>query len=112
VTILVAILLALFVVPEPWGWPLVGAAVVWEVGSGWYQWHWSRTRRHVVGPAALVGATAEVTEPCRPDGWVRVGNELWRARCIAGANEGETVRVEAVDGMTLRVDRISPNPPS
>ena len=50
-----------------------------------------------------MGAAAEVVEPCFPDGWVRVGGELWRARCEAGADVGARVRVRAVDGLTLLV---------
>jgi membrane protein implicated in regulation of membrane protease activity len=51
-----------------------------------------------------VGAAAEVVEPCFPDGWVRVGGELWRARCEVGAGVGARVRVRAVDGLTLVVE--------
>ncbi len=56
-----------------------------------------------MGVEALLGAVAEVVEPCNPDGWVRVGGELWRARCEAGAEAGARVRVRAVDGLTLVV---------
>jgi len=37
------------------------------------------------------------------DDWVRVNGELWRAR---GAESGERVRVRAVDGLTLEVERL------
>ena len=39
-----------------------------------------------------------MTESCRPRGQVRVGGELWQARCDAGADPGAAVRVTAVDG--------------
>jgi len=104
--LLVAILLSLFVVPQPFGYVLVGAAVVYEVASGWWSWRWSRARRGVVGAEALVGATARVADACRPDGWVKVRGELWRARCVVGADAGETVRVREVSGLLLVVERL------
>ena len=60
--------------------------------------------RAVVGAEALVGALARVVAECRPEGRVRVHGELWRARCDAGAAEGEDVVVRAVDGLTLLVE--------
>jgi membrane protein implicated in regulation of membrane protease activity len=105
VALLVALLLALFVVPRPWAWVLVGAAVLYETASTWLGWRWSRTRKAVVGTAALIGASALVTEDCRPDGWVRVNGELWRAHCTAGASAGELVRVVSVHGLALVVER-------
>ena len=36
--IVVAILLAVFVVPAPWGPVLVGVAAAYEVGSTWAGW--------------------------------------------------------------------------
>lgn len=104
--LVVALLLALFVVPRPWGWVAVAAAAVYEAVSTWLWWHWSRTRRVAVGTAALIGASALVTEDCRPIGWVRVGGELWRAECADGVSVGERVRVAAVQGLTLVVERL------
>ena len=44
--------------------------------------------------------------PCRPTGQVRIGGEIWEARCEAGADVGETVRVTGLDGLTLLVERV------
>jgi membrane protein implicated in regulation of membrane protease activity len=99
----VALLLAIFVLPSPWGVVAVVASLVVEVGEAWF-WIWlSRRRRSVVGAEALVGARAVVVTPCRPEGQVRVAGELWRAICRAGADTGEVVQVERVDGLTLIV---------
>ena len=71
-------------------------------------WHRSvRGRRHVVGAQTLIGAEATVTEPCRPDGQVRLNGELWEARCAEGADRGETVRVMGREGLKLLVERVS-----
>jgi membrane protein implicated in regulation of membrane protease activity len=103
VALLIALLLALFLLPSPWGVVTVGGAVVFEVVEAVF-WVWlSRRRRAQVGAEALIGATAKVVEPCRPEGLVRIQGELWRARCEEGADAGDTVRVIALDGLTLVV---------
>lgn len=107
-TVLVALLLALFVLPHPWGVVAIVGALVVEVGEAWF-WIWlSRRRRVVVGPEALVGAEGVVVTPCRPDGQVRIGGELWRARCDAGADRGQRVRVLRVSELTLEVEAVLP----
>jgi len=53
----------------------------------------------------LVGTTACVEQALDPEGWVRLGSELWRARATEGEAFpiGTRVSVEAVEGLTLRV---------
>jgi membrane-bound serine protease (ClpP class) len=58
-----------------------------------------------VGLEALIGAEAEVVSPCWPVGQVMVAGERWRARCEAGAEVGDTVRVREIDELTLVVER-------
>jgi membrane protein implicated in regulation of membrane protease activity len=65
---------------------------------------WSRRRRAVTGPEALIGRTARVITTCRPAGQVRVAGELWRARSASGADPGDEVVVRDRDGLTLLVD--------
>jgi membrane-bound serine protease (ClpP class) len=108
VALLVGLLLALFVLPSPWGLLAVAVGAAVEVAEAWLFIWWSRRRRVYVGAEALVGATAEVVAPCDPDGQVRVHGELWRARCSAGARVGDTVRIVAVDGLTLLVEPVAP----
>lgn len=75
-----AILLAFLVLPDRWDVPVVVAAALVEVAETAF-WVWlSRRRRVQMGPETLVGATAEVISPCRPEGQVRIQGELWRAR--------------------------------
>jgi membrane-bound serine protease (ClpP class) len=104
VWIVVAILLAVFVLPDPWGLPVVGLAVVVEIVETFV---WIRLLRRVpasAGAEALIGAVARVTAACRPIGEVRVNGETWRARCDAGADAGQRVRVRGRDGITLVVE--------
>jgi membrane-bound serine protease (ClpP class) len=101
-----AILLAVFVLPPLWGLVAVTVAAAVEIGEFFF-WIWLSRRRGVqAGVEALVGKTARVVAPCRPEGRVRVEGELWRARCEAGADVGESVRITSVEGLTLEVARI------
>jgi membrane-bound serine protease (ClpP class) len=100
-----AVLLAVYVLPGPWDIPVIAAAAAVEVAETFF-WIWlSRRARIKMGPETLIGATAEVVAACRPSGQVRLQGELWRARCEEGADVGERVRVRALEGLTLLVER-------
>ncbi|MFQ5699203.1 MAG: NfeD family protein [Myxococcota bacterium] len=59
------------------------------------------------GPEALIGALGVTTATLAPEGWVRVRQELWRAKLsdpVEGpVQAGTQVRVEQVHELTLRV---------
>lgn len=95
----------LFFLPTPWN--LIGFAISLALFfPELFAWNRSmRGRRKVVGAQTLIGRQATVVEPCRPSGQVRVGGELWGARCEEGADRGESVRVVGRDGLTLLVER-------
>jgi len=60
--------------------------------------------RPTTGASGMVGETAVVKAPLAPEGQVLVQGELWRAVAEDGpAGTGETVRITAVDGLTLKV---------
>ena len=106
-----AILLAIFVLPPAWRIPVVVAGGAIEVGESFF-WIWfSKRRRSSVGVETLVGAHATVVTSCRPLGQVRVQGELWQARCEEGADPGDEVQVEGVDGLTLAVSRVGSRVP-
>lgn len=72
----------------------------------------ARHRPVMTGWEELVGAIGEVRQPLAPTGQVFVAGALWRAAPadgVSGADarrvreRGATVRVEAVEGLTLRV---------
>jgi membrane protein implicated in regulation of membrane protease activity len=102
--LIVAILLAVFVLEEPWTWIVVLAGATFEVGEATFFVWWSKRRKAVVGVEALIGQRAVVAADCRPVGQVRVVGELWQARCDSGADVGEEVIVKALDGLTLVVE--------
>jgi membrane-bound serine protease (ClpP class) len=76
-----------------------------------------RARRRPVrtGWEEMVGAAAVVREPLDPVGMVYVEGALWRAKLEDGADRraldrGARVRVEAVDGLTLKVRPVEAEP--
>lgn len=99
-----AILLAIFVLSAPWSIVVVVLAAIVEAAEAGF-WIWlSKRRRAQVGAETLIGSTAEVVTACMPTGQVRIGGELWQARCPVGVGVGETVRVLELDGLTLVVE--------
>jgi membrane protein implicated in regulation of membrane protease activity len=102
--LILAILLAVLVLEEPWTWIVVLAGATFEVGEATLFVWWSKRRKSVVGAEALIGQRALVAAECRPVGQVRVVGELWQARCDAGADVGDEVIVRALDGLTLVVE--------
>jgi membrane protein implicated in regulation of membrane protease activity len=104
VIFLISLLLAVFVLEEPWSWVAVGVGIVLEIGETLFFFWWSKRRKATVGIETLVGRRAAVSVDCRPIGQVRVAGEIWQARCDVGADVGERVVVSEVDGLLLVVD--------
>src|SRR5919197_5843490 len=98
--LLCGILLAVFVVPWPWGLATVVGGGVLDIAESLALLRWSRRRRAAVGAEALVGRTAVVATPTQ----VRVAGELWEARSNDVLVPGQEVVVRGVDGLTLLVD--------
>ena len=86
---------------------LVAGAVL-EVGEAFFWTRYLRRYRVRTGVEGLIGERAETIEPCEPRGRVRLRNEIWSAVCEQGAGTGETVRVIAVDGLTVTVEPLGP----
>jgi membrane protein implicated in regulation of membrane protease activity len=104
VVLALAIILALFV-PWPANLIVLGLGVVGEIGEVVWGRRLAKRWRPRTGAEAMVGMEAEVATTCRPRGQVRVHGELWEAICKEGADAGELVRVRAVDGLRLVVER-------
>lgn len=104
------LLIAIFLVPDPWTVPVIVGAAVLEITETLGTWWWSRRGAPKVGPETLIGATGRVVDPCRPVGQVRVKGEVWGARCDAGADRDDLVRVTGRDGLTLLVEPMSERP--
>ena len=100
--LLVAIVL-LILLPSPWN--IVGSLISLGLfGGELLLWNRRvRGRRVETGVVRMVGETGTVLSPCRPNGQVQLGGEIWEARCNAGADRGDAVVVVAVAGLTLVV---------
>ena len=98
-----AIALALFVLPPGWGIAVVALAAVIEVAEVGFWIRFLRRYRIATGKEALIGASAEVIEPCHPRGRVRFRGEIWHAECDPGAEVGDRVTVTGVHGLTLTI---------
>ena len=101
---LIGVLLAIFVLPSPWGLVAVAIGAVLDIAeTGVFLW-WSKRRRATVGVEALVGKIGRASSDLWPEGQVKIGGEIWRARCAGGCDAGTSVVVRAVEGLTLVVD--------
>jgi membrane protein implicated in regulation of membrane protease activity len=96
-----AVLLAIFVLPSPWGLLAVLVGGLLDVGESLVLLRWSRRRRVATGAEVLVGRRAIVSSTPTQ---VRVAGELWEARSDRQLRPGEEVVVRAVDGLTLDVE--------
>ena len=96
----------LIVLDSPWNIVGFGTCFVLFIGELLF---WNRTVRRkpaTVGAHTLVGREATVTSPCRPEGQVQLDGEIWQARCAAGADVGDSVRVVSRDRLMLVVERL------
>lgn len=103
--VLLAVLL-LLLLPDPWN--VVGALAALAVGGAEVLYFYRRMRgeKVVTGVENLVGSTGKVTTPLAPSGQIRVLGEIWEAQAATAVPVGETVRVVAVHGLKLDVERV------
>ena len=104
--LVIVALVLLLALPHPWNVVGFAAGLVCFIGEIGF-WHRTvRHRRAVVGAQTLIGEQATVLSPCRPTGQVRVSGTIWAARCEAGADAGDTVRVVDRERLTLVVEPV------
>jgi membrane protein implicated in regulation of membrane protease activity len=101
--VVVAFLLAFYVLPTPWGVVALLSAIAWEILEKAFWFYRTKNIPVAVGPEAMLGKPVDVIAACKPDGKVRFSGERWNATCRQGADIGETVIVEAVERLTLIV---------
>jgi len=71
----------------------------------------ARRAKVTTGVEGLIGEIGVARTPLTPEGKVFVHGELWSATASGPVEIGEQVRVRAIDGLHLRVDRLAtPHP--
>jgi membrane protein implicated in regulation of membrane protease activity len=101
---IVAVVLALTVLPQPWGWIAVVSAAAIDVAETWFFVHWSKRRRSAVGAETLVGRRAVVVRALAPRGQVKLDGEVWEASSSVHVAPGEEVVVTGLRGLLLDVE--------
>jgi membrane-bound serine protease (ClpP class) len=104
--LLILALVGLFVLPSPWGVVAVVVGATIEVLEVVAWRRFLRRYRIQTGAEAMIGKHAEVMENGSQDGRVRLEGEIWNARSEIPLTRGQTVRVTAVDGLTLAVEPV------
>lgn len=100
----IGIVLAVFVLPSPWGLVAVGVGAALEIAETSVFFWWSKRRNPTVGVESLVGKRGVAVDALWPEGQVRVNGEIWKARCTGGCDPGSAVVVRRIEGLTLEVD--------
>jgi membrane-bound serine protease (ClpP class) len=67
----------------------------------------ARRSKVVTGQLGLIGEVGVAQSPLRPRGKVFVHGEIWDAYCPSGADPGQSVRVTAVQDLTLTVEPVA-----
>jgi membrane protein implicated in regulation of membrane protease activity len=104
VLLLIALALAIFVLPSPWGLVAVAVGAALEIAESTAFIWWSKRRQASVGVQSLVGKRGTAIDALWPEGQVRVSGEIWNARCRGGCDPGAAVVVRGIDGLVLEVD--------
>jgi membrane-bound serine protease (ClpP class) len=100
---LLAIVLAIFVLPEPWGLVAIVVGGLVDIVEVFIFRRWSQRRKARVGVEVLVGRTAIAIGALAPRGQVRIGGEIWEAWSESPVARGDGVVVRGIDGLTLLV---------
>ena len=101
---LAAVVLALTVLPSPWGLvAVIGAAAIDVVETAIF-FRWSKRRRAAVGAETLVGRHALVVAALAPRGQVKLDGEVWEARSSQVLAPGDEVVITRIEGLVLDVE--------
>jgi membrane-bound serine protease (ClpP class) len=109
VIFVIGVLLAIFLIPWPWGLLVVLGALALEVFE--IRWGLRLARgRSQVGIETLVGKRGRAATDLDPRGQVFIDGARWAARSSHGVHSGTTIEVREVHGLELYVDPVFPGP--
>jgi membrane-bound serine protease (ClpP class) len=108
-SLIIALALAIFVLPSPWGFIVVAGAFVLEIVE--IRWGLRLARaRSSVGLQAMVGKRGEAATDLDPSGQVLIEGERWSAHSTKAVGIGTTVQILSVHGLELEVEPVFPGP--
>jgi membrane-bound serine protease (ClpP class) len=105
VLLILALILALIFLPLPWALLVIAVAAVLELCLWFFGIRYSKRRRAQVGVQTMIGGYGEALTALAPEGQVKVDGEIWQARSPVEVRAGDSVRITAVKGLTLEVER-------
>jgi membrane protein implicated in regulation of membrane protease activity len=105
VLLILVLILALIFLPMPWSLLVIAVAAVLELSLWFFGIRYSRRRKAQVGVQTMIGLVGEAISTLAPEGQVKVDGEIWQARAEEGARAGDHVRVTAVRGLMLDVEK-------
>jgi membrane-bound serine protease (ClpP class) len=105
VLFILLLVLALLFLPLPWNLIVIALAAMLELSLWYFGVRYSRRRRAAVGVETMVGMHGQAISTLEPTGQVKVDGEIWEARATTEVRPGDTVRVTAIDGLTLEVEK-------
>ena len=85
--------------------PTLGLTVVLSLGIVAFATR-TRSLKKLGGVEGMLGETGLVKDALNPKGFVQVHGELWEAEAEGPVSEGETVRVDSVEGLKIKVTKI------
>ncbi len=100
----IGIILALLFLDWPLQGIVIGILALFEIVEISIFLRWRR-RRALTGSEGMVGAEGVALTDCAPDGQVKVKGGIWKAHSRDGVRAGDPIRVTAVDGLSLHVER-------
>ena len=103
--LILALILALIFLPLPWALLVIAVAAVLELCLWFFGIRYSKRRRAQVGVQTMIGGYGEALTALAPEGQVKVDGEIWQARSPVEVRAGDSVRITAVKGLTLEVER-------
>jgi membrane-bound serine protease (ClpP class) len=106
VLFILLLVLALVFLPLPWNLIVIVVAAALEFSLWFFGVRYSRRRRATVGVETMVGTLGQAISTLEPTGQVKVDGEIWEARSRSHVRPGDTVRVTAIDGLMLEVEKV------
>lgn len=90
--------------------PVLATTILITAGTMYFAVRSARLKS-ISGQEGLIGSTGVVREELNPAGTVFIHGETWSAECDENVPEGETIVVEVVDGLKLKVKRVAEEKP-